>query len=111
MPKLEGYELKSMKLSRSEAKEASEPEEVEGPEYPHGLSLRLDDESLGKLGMKSLPEVGKTLLLAARVEVTEVSEHSRRGQEEPVRGLSLQITEMDLAENPGKKSTAEKIYG
>lgn len=102
-------DLKSMKLTPSEAKQESEISD-DRPEFPFGLSLRLDNESLGKLGMDKLPEVGSELELVAKVEVTEVSEHTR-SDKETVKGLSLQITDMNLFRRESKKKSAAVLYG
>lgn len=105
-----GDKLISMKLTKAEAKQENEVTD-DRPEFPFGLSLRLDNEALGKLGMKTLPEVGSVLNLMAKVEVTEVSEHSRSEDKEPVKGLSLQITDMGLHSESKSKDAAEELFG
>jgi hypothetical protein len=86
---------------------------VEGPTYPYGLEINLDEEAIDKLGI-ALPEVGKDLALLARVSVTRVSssENTYGGKTEKRRNLSLQITDMCLEPDEGEgKSAAEALYG
>lgn len=106
--------LKSMKIdpkAREEKYDASAV--VDRPIYPWGLSLTLDNEALETLGI-GLPEVGKTLMLHARVDVTAVSEHESNsgGKTTTNRSVSLQITDMCLEADAGEGGRAtEKLYG
>lgn len=88
-------ELKSMALSKTESKKMSEvsPAESDGPRYPYGLTLHLSNETIEKLGLAGLPDVGAKLMLEATVAVASASEHQRQGGEKH-RSLELQITEM-----------------
>ena len=63
--------------------------------YPYGLRLDLNNESLKKLGIKSLPAVGKTLRLVAECKVESTSENQDRDGEKR-RNTALQITKMAL---------------
>lgn len=65
--------LINMKLDRK-AREASTAAEVkpEGPRYPWGLSLTLDNEALDKLGL-ALPDVGTKFTVMAQANVTGIS--------------------------------------
>lgn len=101
-------ELKSMKLSKKEQKEGSEVA-TERPEYAYGLSINLDNESLEKLGITELPKTKTEMFLSAKVEVSSVSEHDSADQKEPNRSVTLQITEMGLANADTDK--AQKLYG
>jgi hypothetical protein len=74
----------------------AEPTENNGPKYPYGLVISLDNESLKKLAM-GLPQVGDGFTLDALVEVIAVSKDS--GQIEDGKRVELQITAMGL-ENP-----------
>lgn len=64
------------------------------PEYPYGLRISLDKDSLAKLGITELPEVGATMVLQARVEVVSVSQYD--SSEGKSQDMSLQITDMSL---------------
>lgn len=68
---------------------------MDAPAYPYGLQIRLDKESLEKLGIKKLPEVGKSMKLEATVEVVSIhmNESSLYGDN---KSMELQITDMAL---------------
>jgi len=103
--------LTNMKLSADDAKveEVAVPQVSPdgGPRYPYGLSLCLDKESMGKLGMTDLPEIGGKMLLTALVEVTSVSQYQT--QESQDKSVHLQITDMELQRPSG--DAARKLYG
>lgn len=79
--------------------------------YPWGLNIRLDKDSLDKLGMKKLPEVGAELHFIAVAKVTNVQSSAREGMNDDC-SVGLQITMMQvvLAESAdsekGEKETA-----
>lgn len=90
--------LVSMKRTKTEAKKRDsglcspcEPSE----QYPYGLTVRLENDSLDKLGIEELPGVGDTMKLVAEVTVESASQSSRLNGE-PRRDISLQITKMSL---------------
>lgn len=73
--------------------------------YPWGLSLHLERDTLDKLGMKQLPNVGIELRMVAIVKVTSVNQSAREGENEQA-SVGLQITSMQVqadaaAENQG----------
>jgi hypothetical protein len=87
-----------MKLDKTAREKMISPAKLldEGPQYPWGLSLSLDNESLDKLGVENLPKVGATMRLEARVSVSSVS--SNEGMDKTVRrSVSLQVTAMALS--------------
>lgn len=108
-------DLKSMKLDKKEKDEyAKGSMACERPDYPWGLSINLDDESLEKLGVDSvgkLPKVGDTMLCLCRVKVQSVSSSESASDENGARmNACLQIT--DFAWEPDSKDSAEeKLYG
>ena len=96
--------MKSMKLDKKEKKQAVEPAMAEAPDYPYGLSVHLNNDSLDKLEVKKLPSVGDTFEVRARAEVRSVSaSDSGSGKN---REISLQITDMEIAsaEKEGKEA-------
>jgi hypothetical protein len=103
----------SMKLTTAEAKSETmlgDPEESDLPEYPYGLSVCLDKDSLEKLGITELPSVGTVMQLTALVEVCSVSQYQNQSGTDS--NLSLQITDMELAAgNSEPKALANRIYG
>lgn len=103
--------LIDMQLTPEEAKEAtaccSDGGDKDGPKYPWGLSISLDDEVLKKLGIGTLPQVGQRMHLAAVVEVSSTSQHEN--QEGTDKCVSLQIIKLGLeGERP---DPAAALYG
>ncbi len=87
--------MASMKSEKKVGKGELNPSPVGvADEYPYGTRLELDQETLGKLGHTSLPQVGDTFHLRAKARVTSASEHSNEGEDSPRRSVSLQITHM-----------------
>ena len=84
----------NMKQSRKGETLLDETKESDALEYPYGLRVGLDSESLDKLNMTELPAVGTTMTLTAKVEVVSVSQYESGGGED--RDVSLQITDMEL---------------
>lgn len=83
-------------------------EAMERPEYPWGLMVSLDSESLEKLNLAALPAVGETMIMTARVSVQSVSQHDA-GMERRF-NVELQITDMAL-ERDNQQDAAEALYG
>jgi hypothetical protein len=90
--------LKDMALTAEEAKEqdccAPSSSEKEGPKYPYGLRLDLDDGSLAKLGMGLMP-VGTEIMITAMARVVSNSSYEREGSDSE-NSMGLQIVSMDL---------------
>lgn len=96
----------SMKMDKKEEKlEVAHPGESE---YPYGLVLNLCSESLKKLGIEDLPEIGKKMSISAIVEVCALSQREMKDMD-PDKNLSLQIT--DMAIEGEKKAMSKRIYG
>jgi hypothetical protein len=104
--------LVSMKMSREEAQEVSQPEMKDAPEYPYGLCIDLDDDALEKLGITTLPKVGSEMLINAKVVVKSVSSYDTQGGESEARA-SLQITDMEIASTQTERNNgaATLLYG
>lgn len=101
----------NMKMSAEEAKEYSGlVSEANAPEYPYGLMIDLNDDSLEKLGIKDLPAVGAEMTLMARVVVTRVSSNQTQGGEAEA-CVGLQITDMELNRPAGGSTMASRLYG
>ncbi len=100
-------ELKNMKMPGGEY--SGPVEASNGPDYPYGLRLRLSDKAIEKLDLKSLPTVGQTMLLHARVSVVTVSQHESEKHKE--RSLELQITDMAFSPDISLEQAATKLYG
>jgi hypothetical protein len=88
-------------------KQVSEMEPVAGslypetPQYPYGLVVCLDEQSIKKLGLIAMPMVGEKMKLNAVVEVRSVgiNDSSERGKD---RRIELQITDMALSASDDK---------
>jgi len=100
--------MKLVNLARTQEelkKETKIP--YEEPTYSWGLELRLEDPELEKLGITSLPPVGRTVTLSARAKVMKVREEERNGKAD--RALTLKVHELGLApETEG--DLASKLY-
>lgn len=103
--------LVNMKMSAEESKEYSGAE-MESPEYPYGLTIDLDDDSLAKLGITSLPKVGSEMMITAKCVVKGVSSNQYQGSDEESR-VCLQITDMEIGQtdNAQNNDRAAKLYG
>lgn len=98
--------LVDLKLTKAEAKaEIGSSAPSKGPRYPWGLSLRLDNDTLGKLKLDAL-KVGTKVTIEAIATVTEYGEHQRQDGEER-HNLELQITELAIGE-PKRERQARK---
>lgn len=84
----------------------------EGPLYPWGLALNLENEAIDALGMKQLPEAGETMLLVAKVKVTGTRSEDVDGDggKRKRQKVTLQITDMALEDAGDKTNAAEKLY-
>lgn len=113
----------SMAHTPEEAKvEAKEMAAPSVPKYPWGLCLRLDEDSLKKLGLDGdLPQVGESMQFVAMAKVTSASIHESEnpdGSKRQCCNVELQITDMgvpavDAAEVQIEKSEArrKRFYG
>lgn len=103
--------LTSMKLTAAEKKDGAQPSTPEGPRYPYGLTLSLDNDTLEKLGMK-LPDVGDTLMIVASAKVTSVSENEDAygGKVERHRNASVQIVAMAVSAGDIAADADKKLY-
>lgn len=100
-----------MALTAQESKAMTTPAaNSDGPRYPWGLRLTLDDVALEKLGLAGLPAVGTALMVHARASVTETAERDTEGGGKE-RRLELQITDIALAAEPKEGDRAKTLYG
>ncbi len=90
--------LVNMKLDNKEKKETAIGVEqpAKGPNYPWGLAITLEDESLKKMKVKLADyQVGDEVILHAECKVTRLSQSEREGDGKN-RTMELQITSMGL---------------
>ena len=99
--------MKDMKLTKAESQETmpTEAKSSDGPKYPYGLELRLEGPTLEKLGMDSLPKVGRKMRVSAVAEVTGVSSNEHNGHKSKC--VTLQITKMEVAS--GARTAEEAV--
>lgn len=95
--------MSDMKLTKKESKEmmptTSISEKYEGPEYPYGLMITLDKDSLKKLNLDaSKIQTGKKFTLTASCQVVAVSSRQSFGNGGGYESVELQITKMQLEE-------------
>jgi len=117
--KIPGINLKSMRRPKRKSRDGAEVAFDEDP-FPFGLMLRFDDETLKKLGMTEMPEVGSKQVVYAVGEITEVSERETNRPNAVKRGdavnrnVELQITDLQVmpkqqAENKGKAKVKSRF--
>jgi len=100
--------LTSLKLTPKEAKgeydgPATMPARDKGPRYPYVMELRLDTETLDKLGLDlSKFKVGETCAIEAKAIVTRISESQMQGGKDS-RNLELQVTDIAITEDKAAK--------
>jgi hypothetical protein len=104
-----------MKLTKKAKTMLGEPIDCEAPEYPYGLRICLDGDSLEKLGITELPDIDAEFKVTALACVVSVSQHESQGSDKPHRSLDLQIEMMELApakEEAGESgaSSAQRMY-
>lgn len=110
--------LVSLKIAKGDrdAKDAAPSSLMtDGPAYPWGLSITLDQDVLDKLDMSiDNFKVGATMALIAKVEVTACSSEERQGSDAR-QSVGLQITHVCIEEGAGKATSAAKagaaLYG
>lgn len=100
----------NMKISPEQAQKDYAPTSVaDAPEYPWGLSINLDEQSIKKLGLPALPQVGQTMMITARVNVNSVSSNDTQ-QDGVQRSMSLQITDMEIGADKPETNPGESLY-
>ena len=87
---------------------------AESPEYPYGLRINLDNDTLAKLGIGELPAIDAEFKVVALACVVSVSQNDSQGSEEPYRSVELQIEMMEIKpakEEEGEQSnSAQRLY-
>lgn len=97
----------NMKKSEDKSPAIEAMGEIEPPEYPCGLCITLNEDSISKLGLSDLPGIGEKINIKAMCEVTSVSQYDSKGGKKE-RTLSLQITDMEVVKK--KEVSAEAFY-
>lgn len=106
--------LVDMSITPEEAQEEASPSPSDGdkPAYPYGLRLRLEADTLDKLGIEGEAEVGAPCTIQAEGEV--ISYSMNKGQDgQEYCCVEIQITKLgiDGVEEEDEESPAAKVYG
>jgi hypothetical protein len=86
-------------------KDSSLVSPIEQDEYPYGLRIRLDNDTLKKLGITELPAIDSEHKLVALACVVGLSVNESAGDGEPYRSIELQIEQLALM--PAKEEAGE----
>lgn len=99
--------MANMKFNKKpKKKELTCMSESDTPEYPWGLSIRLEKEQLEKLSFNP-GSVGDKVIFVATAEVTSISKQDyKEGSEYDV---SLQIQDMEVKQD-SENNTADTLY-
>jgi len=101
-------------VARTEADKKKEAEAWEKPstsamdDYPYGLRLYLDNETIQKLGIGDF-DAGDPVMICAEGMITEDSINVANGVKR--RSLSIQITKICLDQEGEMKDVATELYG
>lgn len=95
-------DLKDMKCSHDvRSQDVCSPSQQE---YPYGLKLYIDNESLKKLGIEELPEVGSEVAIKAVAVVCGTTQNENK--DGVYKSLDVQIVKLALG-GPKKESSEE----
>lgn len=100
--------LSDMKVTKKERKDKAETCSpcMDEQTYPYGLTIRLDNASLEKLGMDSLPKVGAKMKVMAMGVITSVSSHESKNRDD--RNVEIQIQQLGV-ENEDESDELDSI--
>jgi hypothetical protein len=102
--------LTSIKINEADREKTKSAELIDAPAYPYGMCLRLEEATIAKLEIATLPKVGEKMMVMARVEVSETSQRDVVGGS-PQRSISLQITDLAIGADVKDKDHATTLYG
>ncbi len=95
-------EMVDLKLSKQEMKEKEGPGvptqgKPEGPRYPYGTRIELDNEVMDRCNMElSEYEIGDTVVIHAQAKVTSLSMDKSDYENKERKRMSLQITHLGI---------------
>lgn len=86
--------LISMKIDKKDKDDSPEVSPAYSEDYPYGLRIDLNEDSLELLGIDSLPDVGDTMKVVAEATVERVEQNSSSSGKH--RSVCMQITAMKI---------------
>lgn len=99
--------LVDMKRTKAEKKEQGTLCKPMDDPYGYGLRVNLNDSELSKLGIDSLPKVGKSFTLTAKVEVIAARQSQSTNHND--RSIELQIQKLALESGSAEDAMDEAI--
>lgn len=100
----------NLKLTAQEQKQDALDEAQDTPAYPYGLQLHLDDDTMKKLGIDAMPQVGASIQFTANANVCGARARAE-GDGGTEASMDLQITDMQIHTPPASfEAKARKIY-
>lgn len=106
-------QLTDMKCKPGEYPAPQAMAEQPAQKYPFGLRIYLDDESLDKLGVENLPELGAEFTIQAKVRVVSKNESRDANDEDgdnDYQSMDLQITALALGLKKSEAQRASEMY-
>jgi len=83
---------------------------AEMDDYPYGLTLHLDDQTMEKLGLSGTDfDTGEPVKLVAEAVITEDRINTINGKTR--RSMSIQLRKMALTQDGEKEDVATTLYG
>ena len=102
--------MELVNLKKEDKKETSDCKPMcDESKYPYGLCLNLDTDTLKKLGISDLPEVGGDFKIVAKA-VVKSTHQSESLEGNTYKSLELQITDMAV-KYEDTRSDSEIMYG
>lgn len=98
----------NMKLSEEKQKDMKSETVLGGAEYPYGLQITLDNDSLLKLGIEELPDITSSIVIHAVAKVTSIS--INRNEDKENKQVALQITDMEIGRIKKDTRMEDKFY-
>lgn len=103
-------DMKRTPAERAEERAEELDEQENGPEYPWGLTIRLEQEELDKLDNLTDKKAGDVCIINAKAIITRVSSEDELDGEGKENSINLQITDMEVTPE-NTTDNAEKLYG
>lgn len=103
--------LKDMAYSKADIKEREKRYDspisngTDGPKYPYGTELSLEEEHLKKLGIDKMPKVGQKMAIHAHGVVTHTSAEDRQDGKKR-RSVRIQMQKMSVEPHAGSARDA-----